>query len=225
MSSNTPIHWLVRPAVRRLAHTAVSPNHLTTWRCVTGVAAAVAFAQGGTAWPAIGGAVFVLSMLLDRADGELARLTGRFSAFGAQYDIAADCGANMLAMLGIGIGLADSAGAWGPLLGTVAGLGIGALFWQVHVLSLGTPQGYAISGSLSVDGDDALVLVPVAVWCGAALPMLAVAAVVTPLAAIWLVTRRPLATKHRPATKHSAGEPPSPRETVRAAPCQTAPGE
>ena len=182
MSSNTPIHWLVRPAVRRLAHTTMSPNHLTTLRCITGVAAAAAFAQGGTAWPVLGGAMFVLSMLLDRADGELARLTGRSSAFGAQYDIAADCGANMLAMLGIGIGLADSAGAWGPILGAVAGLGIGVLFWQVHVLSLGTPQAYAISDSLSVDGDDALMLVPVA-------------AVVTPLAAVWLVTRRPSVTK------------------------------
>src|SRR3954466_763287 len=75
MSQNTLIHRLVRPAVRAVAaHTSLTPNHVTTLRLATGLAASMMFAQGIYGWVAIiGGCIFLLSMLLDRADGELAR--------------------------------------------------------------------------------------------------------------------------------------------------------
>ncbi|SDB60662.1 CDP-alcohol phosphatidyltransferase family protein [Belnapia rosea] len=186
MSANTVIHRIVRPAVRVIAPTGVTPNHVTTLRLVTGTAAAVAFAMGGVLWPAIGGGIFVLSMLLDRADGELARQTGQSSPGGYWYDIISDCASNVMAMIGIGIGLHDVLGVWGPVLGIVAGAGIGALFWQLFGLSLAQPRGWEFSPGLILDPDDALILVPIFVWTGTAVPMIIVAAVVTPLAALWL---------------------------------------
>jgi phosphatidylglycerophosphate synthase len=75
------------PAVRAIAPSSVTPNHITSLRLLTAVSAALAFAAGGATWPAVGGVIFLLSMLLDRADGELARQTGRSSPAGHRYDV------------------------------------------------------------------------------------------------------------------------------------------
>lgn len=189
LSTDTLIHRIVRPAVRVIARTKITPNHITTLRLFTGVAAALAFAVGGTFWPAIGGAVFVASMLLDRADGELARQTRTSSPAGHRYDLVSDCVSNALALFGIGVGLSGVLGAAGPLLGAVAGAGIGMLFWQINALRLVRLRGYAVRPGVVFDPDDAMVLVPVFVWCGAAVPVLMAAAVITPSAALWLGVR------------------------------------
>jgi archaetidylinositol phosphate synthase len=187
LSTNTLIHRIVRPAVRRIAHTRVTPNHITTLRLVTGIAAAAAFAQGGTLWPAIGGGIFLVSMLLDRADGELARQTRRSSAAGHRYDLVSDCASNIMAFLGIGIGAIPALGLMGPMLGLLAGLGIGALFWQLNALKLVEIRPYsAWNDRFNADPDDSMVFVPLLVWCGAAIPTLIAAAVITPLAALWI---------------------------------------
>ena len=73
MSYDTVIHRVVRPAVRMVARNGLTPNQVTTMRLATGLVASVIFAQGTYGWMAVGGIVFLLSMLLDRADGELAR--------------------------------------------------------------------------------------------------------------------------------------------------------
>jgi archaetidylinositol phosphate synthase len=193
VSTDTLIHRLVRPPMRVLARTSITPNHITTARCITGIAAALGFAQGGQTWPAVGAAIFVLSMLLDRADGELARQSGKSSRFGAAYDIASDCGSNMLAMLGIGIGAFSTIGAWGPILGTIAGLGILALFWLIFGLGLDAPANLNLWGDFTADPDDALLAVPLAIWCGASVPLLIAAAAAAPAASLWLARRARLA--------------------------------
>lgn len=172
--------------VRVVAPTRLRPNHLTTLRLLTGVAAALAFAQGGELWPSIGAAIFLVSLLLDRADGELARQTGRSSPGGHTYDLVSDCTASVIAFIGIGVGLVPQLGALGPLLGCLAGAGIGALFWQLNVVKIAEVRGHPLWGGVTADPDDAMVFVPLLVWCGAAIPMVIAAAVVTPLAALWL---------------------------------------
>ncbi|MBB5692301.1 CDP-alcohol phosphatidyltransferase family protein [Muricoccus pecuniae] len=186
MSSNTVIHRIVRPAVRAVAPSGITPNSITTLRLVTGIAAAAAFAWDAGPWQAVGGAIFLLSMLLDRADGELARQTGQSSAAGHRYDLISDCFSNIIAFIGIGIGQMAVIGATGPLLGTVAGAAIGAIFWQLHVLRIGTLRGYDLAPGITIDPDDLLALVPVLIWVGAAVPMLWAAAIITPGAALYL---------------------------------------
>jgi len=73
-------HRLARVFVRPLVGGPVTANHLTTLRLLTGVAACIAFACGGRGGEIWGGALWVLSAFLDRADGELARLAGSSSA-------------------------------------------------------------------------------------------------------------------------------------------------
>ena len=189
MSTNTLIHRIVRPAVRAVAKTRMTPNHITTLRLASGIAAALAFAAGDAGWSTAGGVIFVVSMLLDRADGELARQTGQSSRAGYWYDIISDGASNVLAMLGIGIGLWDSWGIAGPLLGGLAGAGIGALFVQLFVLRLAQPRGYEVAPGIILDPDDALILVPVFVWTGLAFPMLVAGALIAPLAALWIGLR------------------------------------
>jgi archaetidylinositol phosphate synthase len=79
-------------------------------RLATGLAASIFFAQGTYDWRALGGIVLLFSMLLDRADGELARQTGQTSLTGHRYDLAADGIASIATFVGLGIGLAYTCG-------------------------------------------------------------------------------------------------------------------
>lgn len=187
VSHDTLIHRMIRPAIRRIAPTGVTPNQLTTLRLISGLVAAAAFAQGGVMWPDMGGGIFVLAILLDRADGELARQTGQCSLGGHRYDLVCDCTASVAAFLGLGLGLMGTLGAVGILLGLSAGTGVGALFWQLNVLKLAPLRAYTLLNErVVVDPDDAMIFVPILIWCEAAQPMLIAAAVITPAAAIWL---------------------------------------
>ncbi|HEY4251798.1 MAG TPA: CDP-alcohol phosphatidyltransferase family protein [Roseomonas sp.] len=185
MSANTIIHRIVHPAVVALAPTGVTPNQITTIRLATGIAAALAFA-GPAPWLHIGAGIFVVSMLLDRMDGDLARFTGQTSPRGHIYDLISDCVSNIIAFIGIGIGLMPEIGFYGPLLGILAGCGIGALFGQLHILRLGELKPWVLGPGLHVDPDDLMIFMPILVWIGAAIPMLIAAAVITPILAILL---------------------------------------
>jgi len=184
MSHNTVIHLIVRPVVRVAARTRLKPNHITTARLITGLAAAAAFAEGGYAWMAAGGAIFLFSILLDRADGELARQTRQMSLAGHRYDLTADCICSMATFLGLGLGVSQVVGQTAIWVGALAAVGIGALFFELNVLKAASVGGHTpFGGKVTVDEDDAMVLLPVFVWLGLAWPMLLVGAVVTPLAA------------------------------------------
>ena len=167
------------------ATTGITPNQLTTARLATGLAAAACFAAGAYGWMALGGLIFLISMLLDRADGELARQTRQSSLAGHRYDLASDCIASIATFLGLGVGWAHDVGFLGLGLGLLAGLGIGVLFVELNVLKVASVSGLEFfGGRLTVDPDDALVFVPVLIWCGLAWPMVIAASIITPLAAI-----------------------------------------
>jgi len=190
LSHDTTIHRIVRPAVRRIAPTGVTPNQLTTLRLATGLIAAAGFAEGGEIWPRIGGAIFLLSLLLDRADGELARQTGRSSPLGYRYDLVCDCLATVATFIGIGFGLVGSFGPDAILLGLIAGAGVCGLFWMLNVVKVAPVSTYRFwGGRLVVDTDDAMVFVPVLIWCGAAKLELIAAASLTLLALLGLSLR------------------------------------
>ena len=187
MSHDTIIHRLVRPAVQWVVPIGVTPNQLTTLRLLTGLAAAAMFAHGEIVWLDIGGVSFLLSMLLDRADGELARQTGRTSLAGYRYDLISDCIVSVAAFIGLGFGLVSSLGPGAILLGLAAGMGVGGLFWQLNILALASPRSYAFwNGRIVVDPDDAMIFVPVLIWLGAAQPELIAAAAITPAAVLGL---------------------------------------
>ncbi len=116
----------------------------------------------------IGSGVFVVSMLLDRADGILARLSGKTSPGGHKFDLVADSFSNSLAFVGIGIGLRSSPlGELAIPLGILAGLAITAVLWLVmRAEEQEGSRAAELGGTAGFDPDDAMLAVPVAVLLG-----------------------------------------------------------
>ncbi len=189
MSHNTWIHRAVRVAVRPLAATPVTPNQLTTLRLAVGVAAGLALAQGGDAWRHLGAGLFLLGMLLDRADGELARQSGKTSPWGHSYDLVSDALSNAVAFIGLGVGLRyGSYGGWAPVMGLTAGLAIAGILWLVMKMEErhGARAG-EIGGFAGFDPDDALLALPLLVWLGQAEGLLAAASLGAPAFAVFML--------------------------------------
>jgi phosphatidylglycerophosphate synthase len=193
MSHNTWIHRLVRPMVEPLVDSPITPNQVTTLRLIFGLSASAACMAGGQTWIGIGGLLFLISMLLDRADGTLARLSGKRSSFGHRYDLVSDAVCNAIIFVGLGIGLRDSSlGGWTVLLGVLAGLAVGAVLLMVVLAERQEGERAAELPNLAgFDADDGMVFVPIALWLGWALPLLYLAASVTPVFALFF------AWKHR----------------------------
>ncbi len=189
MSHNTWIHRTVRRAVRPLVATPVTPNQITTLRLAVGVAAGLALAQGGDGWRHLGAGLFLLGMLLDRADGELARQSGKTSPWGHSYDLVSDTISNAVAFFGLGVGLRHgSHGDWAPVMGLAAGLAIAAILWLVMKMEErhGARAG-EIGGFAGFDPDDALLVLPLLIWLGQAEGLLVAASLGAPAFAVFML--------------------------------------
>ena len=198
MSGTSWSHVIARPLVRPLIGTAVRPNHLTTLRLVTGLAACAGLALGSRAGAWWGGGLWILSAFLDRADGELARLGKLSSPAGHLYDTYTDILVNALLFAAVGIGLRHSwLGVWAIPLGLVASVSLllGSIF--SHRLERRSPPGTkAYSGRWGFDPEDALYLVAPLAWLGWLSPLLigaAIGATVIMLLTAWRLQRLPAA--------------------------------
>jgi phosphatidylglycerophosphate synthase len=179
--------------VEPLVDSPVTPNQVTTLRLIFGLSASAACMAGGQTWIGIGGVLFLISMLLDRVDGTLARLSGKKSRFGHRYDLVSDAICNAIIFVGLGIGLRDGPlGGWTVLLGVLAGLAVGAILLMVVLAERQEGERAAELPNLAgFDADDGMLLLPIALWLGWALPLLYLAAFITPLFALFF------AWKHR----------------------------
>ena len=190
MSHNTWIHRIARVTiVNPLVPTRVTPNQLTTARLVTGIAAAAVIGAGTPLWRDVGAAIFVLSVLLDRADGDLARLTGRTSPSGHRYDMIADAVSNALILFGLGVGLRG--GEYGSLavpMGLLAGLSVAAILGMVmQIEEMEGHRAAELPSFWGFDADDAVLLIPVFIWLGQAEGLLLAAVLVAPLVALFFL--------------------------------------
>jgi len=201
MSHNTWIHRLARiTIVKPLIGTSIKPNHLTTLRLMTGICAAGFLAVGEPPWQHFGAGAFLLAMLLDRADGDYARLTGQTSSGGHIYDLIADALCNALIFIGLGVGLRNGEyGSQAVLMGLMAGIAIGAILWLVIRIEQLEGARAAELGSFSgFDPDDAMIIVPICIWANAMEGLLVVAATGTPVFAVffyWFFRRKRAAMK------------------------------
>ena len=171
MSGGSWTHLAVRPLVRPLIGTWVRPNHLTTLRLLFGLGACACFALGGRWMTAWGGGLWILSALLDRADGELARLGRLGTPGGHLFDYYVDTGVNALFFLCAGIGLRHSwLGGWAAPLGLVSGLSmLGCGVFAERLEQRSPPDTRAYTGRWGFDPDDALYLMgPFACSAGSA---------------------------------------------------------
>jgi len=211
MSHDTWIHRGVRLGVRPLARTRVTPNHLTTVRLLTGLAAAALLALGGRSFELWGGLLFLVSMLFDRADGELARLSGKSSPWGHSYDLVTDAACNALVFAGIGIGLRTGTfGSWAVAMGIAAGAAVSFILWLIMRVEANEGQRSAeLESTAGFDADDAMLVVPVAMILGFGEPLLVAAGIGAPSFAAYMLLRlRGRAFGGTPAPALSA--PPAP---------------
>lgn len=191
MSENTLVHRVARQVVRPLASTSVTPNQLTTLRLVTGVAAAVCYAIGTAPWALAGSVLFLFSCFLDRADGELARLTKQESLAGDDYDVACDIVSNILIFVGVGMGLRHGElGNLAILMGVISGAAIAAIYYGMILIE--RVQGddipvVDIGGSF--DADDFLFIIGPLTWLGWLEPFLWITVTGSPLFALWIYWR------------------------------------
>lgn len=185
----TYAHYLGRWMILPLVNTPVTPNHLTTMRLLSGLAAAAAFTRGDYFWTVCGGLLFALSALLDRADGELARLSGKSSSWGHWYDLYCDSIVNVALFFGIGIGLSESAlGHWAWKMGMLSGLSIALTFWIVFRLhESGSTPNEAFNAPDGFDFDDSMFLICIFAWSDGMFYLLITASVCAPAFLVFAV--------------------------------------
>ena len=135
------IRWMSRATTPKLAAIGMTPNQATALGMVFGLFAAACFAFGSQAVQILGGLLFALATLLDYCDGELARLRGMGSKFGAYFDDFVDWIVHAALFLGIGYHAMNDGGnvVW-MWLGTAAAVG-GTISAVLPLFLGGVPEG------------------------------------------------------------------------------------
>ncbi len=173
-------HKIARVCILPLVNTPVTPNHLTTLRLITGIAACGLFAIGTTQWNSYGGLLWLLSTFLDRADGELARVSDKTSLWGHQYDYYSDMFVTALFFIGIGIGLRNTScwnielRFWTIVMGICAATGVivaEILAEKIDEAQKDTGK-KAYAGFAGFDFDDIIYLFAPVVWLNLHIPFL-----------------------------------------------------
>lgn len=133
--------------------------------------------------------MFVLSVLLDRADGELARLSGRFSAFGHKLDLVSDTLVNAAIFIGAGIAARHGVlGDWAIPLGALAGLAVATVLVIVMRLEeIKGPRAAELRGNAGFDPDDAILFVPLLIALGGTEILVVAAAAGAPAFALYFL--------------------------------------
>jgi len=184
-------HLLARFLVRPLVGTPVTPNQLTGLRLILGLAACGLLAVGGITASWWSGSLWITTCLLDRADGELARLADLRSERGKvldfYFDLILDAGWFLAAGVGLRHGVLGVSAILVGLLtcaSVIVGIGFAELFDRA------SPPGVkAWAGTQRFHPDDALFLLAPITWLGWLAPVLIVAGVCTPMIALVMYGR------------------------------------
>lgn len=115
---------LSRPLTRLAVAAGLSPNTLTAASLLVGLAAAWCFWRGTPGSALAGFVLYAASVVLDHADGEVARLTLAESTLGERLDLVADTVVHALIVLALGFGAERLAGGGAAVLGAVAAVGV-----------------------------------------------------------------------------------------------------
>ena len=185
-------HKIARICVLPLINTSISPNHITVIRLITGLLACAAFASKLNI---LGGIFWLISTFLDRADGELARISGKSTEWGHKFDYYCDTFITALFFIAIGINLRDNlSGYWSISLGICAAVGV--IFTEVYAEIIDQKKQStgekAYPGIMGFDFDDILYLFAPIVWLNWHLPFLIGASIGAPAFAVftWYTSKK-----------------------------------
>ena len=116
------IHPLSRALVDRLIHTPITPNQVSVAGFLVGAAGAIAYVRLSWPWSALIGLAFWIAWhVLDGADGDLARRTGRASPLGELIDGVCDHASQVVLYVAFALVLQRSMGAGAWWLASAAG--------------------------------------------------------------------------------------------------------
>ena len=101
-------HLLVRPLARPLIRLGVTPNQITALHLIVGLITVAAIAWGTPAAEIGAGFGWLFACLLDRLDGEVARIGDMCTPAGHKFDCFVDTTLSSLYFLGLGVGLRDA---------------------------------------------------------------------------------------------------------------------
>jgi phosphatidylglycerophosphate synthase len=199
--NQTYAHAFARILVRPLLGTWVRPNHLTALRLLLGLTACALLIPGSKLYTAWSGVLWILTCVLDRADGELARIGDLRSESGKVLDYYSDMILDAAWFLCAGIGLRHGPlGDIATVLGGITCLAMLLCTWYAEMFErLSGPGVKAWKGVQHFHPDEALFLLPLLTWLGWVGPVLMAASVVTPMIAVVMIARY-AALKRRPPT-------------------------
>jgi phosphatidylglycerophosphate synthase len=112
-----------KPLTRAALALGIAPNPITIASGVAGLVAAAAFARGEAATVGVGLLIYFVAVVLDHADGEVARLTLTESVLGEWLDIATDTVVHTALVLALGVAAAHVTGS-GLTAGVTAAVGV-----------------------------------------------------------------------------------------------------
>jgi archaetidylinositol phosphate synthase len=189
--NQTYAHQIARFLVRPLLGTAVRPNHLTVLRLAIGLAACALLALGTRRAEIWSGALWVVTCLLDRADGELARLADLRSESGKILDFHSDLLLDSLWFLSAGISLRHGAlGHLGIALGALSSLSVFICIGGAELFERRSGPGVkAYYGLQQFHPDDALFLLALFTWFGWLAPLLIASTLCTPVIGLVIAYR------------------------------------
>lgn len=109
------VRWVQEPAARPFVHafkrTPITPNQVTALSALLAMIAAWFFSLGDAQSMVLGGILFEFSLILDSADGELARAKNMASEWGRIVDGIGDYVSSVAVLIGLMIALPDSRGS------------------------------------------------------------------------------------------------------------------
>ncbi len=117
-----PLAWQL---ARRLAATPITPNMVSVIGAITVIMAAVAYAQPWYPWSAVMGLALHMSWhIVDGADGDLARMTGKSSPIGEMVDGLCDYSSHIVLYIVLGWLLVGADDDFGGMFAGAAGWGL-----------------------------------------------------------------------------------------------------
>lgn len=140
---------LSRPITRWATAHGVTANAITVTSIAVGFLAAVAIASDGIAGAILGVLLYAVAVVLDHADGEVARLAFAESAFGEWLDVGGDTLVHASLVAGMGM-TAERAADAGFAMGLVAAVGVIASAW---VAKTAPPAGNAVNRAFGALGN------------------------------------------------------------------------
>lgn len=199
--NQTYAHRFARMLVRPLLGTAVRPNHITLLRIFVGLASCGFLAHGTVRSSIWSGMLWIVACVLDRADGELARMGNLRSESGKVLDFYSDLILDSLWFLAAGMAASKGAlGANGIALGVITCVSLVVCIVMAEVLERRSGDGVkAYYGLEQFHPDDALFLLPAFVWAGWLAPLLFASSATTPVVAVIIVIRYLRLRRVRPA--------------------------